>query len=173
MSDLESFKDYKKLVRLSPFLVATYMGQADEIHLEEEKVIELAHFEEFSLHSEEFTASAEIFLDLENEDFHEIWELNQSEILTLLQDLPKASMIVLGVDSHHLSEMLERVALQVARADGHVHDLEIAAASELEPILGDLTSITESMKEGVSEIPYEVKESVEEDSQSQYLEDNK
>ena len=39
MSNLESFKDYKKLVRLSPFLVATYMGQADEIHLEEEKVI--------------------------------------------------------------------------------------------------------------------------------------
>jgi len=173
MSNLESFKDYKKLVRLSPFLVATYMGQADEIHLEEEKVIELAHFEEFSLHSDEFTASAEIFLGLEDEDFHEIWELSQSEILTVLQDLPKASMIVLGVDSHHLSEMLERVALQVARADGHVHDLEIAAASELEPILGDLSSITNAIESSDSEIPYEVKDSVEEDSESQYYEDNK
>ena len=35
---LEEFKDNKHLVRMSPFLVATAMGKADGIFLEEEKV---------------------------------------------------------------------------------------------------------------------------------------
>ena len=72
---LEEFKDNKHLVRMSPFLVATAMGKADGIFLEEEKVVELSHFEDFSLHADEFSANAEIFLDLENDDFHHIWEM--------------------------------------------------------------------------------------------------
>ena len=36
---LEEFKDNKHLVRMSPFLVATAMGKADGIFLEEEKLL--------------------------------------------------------------------------------------------------------------------------------------
>lgn len=159
--ELEKFEDFKKLVRMSPFLVATYMGKADEIHLEEEKVVELAHFEDFSLHSEDFTASSEIFLDLEDDDFHEFWEMSQNEILQLLQNLPKAANVVLGTDSPHLSEMLERVALQVARADGVVHDLEIAAAHDLEAIFDDLNSSKELIEDiTFDEVPYELRDVV-------------
>ena len=139
--DLSNFDDCKKLVRLSPFFVATYMGKADELHLEEEKVIELSHFEEFSLDSDENSSAADIFLDLEQEDFHEIWELEQSEILSLLQNLPRASHIVLGINSGNLSAMLNRLAVQVAEADGLVHDLELAAAHELELVLEDLYAL--------------------------------
>ena len=144
---LEEFKDNKNLVRMSPFLVATAMGKADGIFLEEEKVVELSHFEEFSLHSDEFTASAEIFIDLENDDFHHIWELEIDEILSALKELPTASRIVLGTDSDHLAEMLERVALQVARSDGDVHDLEISIAGQLEDIFETLKHDSQIVKE--------------------------
>ena len=56
---LEEFKDNKHLVRMAPFLVATAMGKADGIFLEEEKVVELSHFEDFSLH---FKASENNFI---------------------------------------------------------------------------------------------------------------
>lgn len=144
---LDEFKDNKHLVRMSPFLVATVMGKADGIFLEEEKVIELSHFEEFSLHADEFTASSEVFLDLENDDFHHIWELEVDEILSALKELPTASRIVLGTDSDLLSEMLERVALQVARSDGDVHDLEISIAGQLEDIFETLKHDSQIVKE--------------------------
>ena len=71
----------------------------------------------------------------------EIWELEQSEILSLLQNLPRASHIVLGINSGKLSAMLNRLAVQVAEADGLVHDLELAAAHELELVLEDLYAL--------------------------------
>ena len=121
---LEEFKDNKHLVRMSPFLVATAMGKADGIFLEEEKVVELSHFEDFSLHADEFSANAEIFLDLENDDFHHIWEMEIKEIIEALKELPTAARIVLGLDAEHLVEMLERVVLQVARSDGDISESE-------------------------------------------------
>ena len=154
---LDEFKDNKHLVRMSPFLVATAMGKADGIFLEEEKVVELSHFEEFSLHSDDFTSSAEIFLDLENDDFHHIWELEVNEILSALKELPTAATIVLGTDSDHLAEMLERVALQVARSDGSVHDLEISVAAQLEEIFENLKHDSEIVKEtNFENSPYEI-----------------
>ena len=42
---LEEFKDNKHLVRMSPFLVATAMGKADGIFLEEEKVVTIESHE--------------------------------------------------------------------------------------------------------------------------------
>ena len=166
--DLSKFDDCKRLVRLSPFFVATYMGKADELHLEEEKVIELSHFEEFSLDAEENSSAADIFLDLEEEDFHEIWELEQSEILSLLQNLPRASHIVLGINSGNLSAMLNRLAVQVAEADGLVHDLELAAAHELELVLEDLYALQdleEDFEQGNidpdSDIPFGINTQVE------------
>tara|TARA_Y100000992_G_C21113957_1_gene418637 strand:- start:51 stop:611 length:561 start_codon:yes stop_codon:yes gene_type:complete len=152
--DLSNFADCKKLVRLSPFFVATYMGKADELHLEEEKVVELSHFEEFSLNSEENSSAADIFLNLEEEDFHEIWELEQSEILSLLHNLPRASHIVLGINSGNLSAMLNRLAVQVAEADGLVHDLELAAAHELELVLEDLYAL-EDLDRDLTELSYD------------------
>lgn len=151
--DLNNFDDCKKLVRLSPFFVSTYMGKADELHLEEEKVIELSHFEEFSLDADENSSAADLFLNLEDEDFHEIWELEQSEILSLLQNLPRASHIVLGINSGKLSEMLNRLAVQVAEADGVVHDLEMAAAHELELVLEDLYAL-QDLKQDLEENEY-------------------
>lgn len=154
---LEEFKDNKNLVRMSPFLVATAMGKADGIFLEEEKVFELSHFEEFSLHSDDFSSAADIFLDLENDDFHHIWELEVEEIISALKELPVAARIVLGLDADHLVEMLEAVVLQVARSDGDVHDLEIAVAGQLESIFDsirdDSTKITDSNFE---ESPYNI-----------------
>ena len=145
---LEEFKDNKNLVRMSPFLVATAIGKADGVFLEEEKVFELSHFEEFSIHSDEFSSAANIFLDLENEDFHHIWEMEVTEIIETLKELPVAARIVLGLDADHLVEMLEVVVLQVARSDGDVHDLEIAIASDLEAVFDsirdDASKITET-----------------------------
>ena len=154
---LEEFKDNKYLVRMSPFLVATAMGKADGIFLEEEKVVELSHFEEFSLHAEEFTANAELFLDLENDDFHHIWELEINEILEALKELPTAARIVLGLDAEHLVEMLERVVLQVARSDGDVHDLEIATAGELEVIFDSIRDDSSVLNEtNFDNSPYDI-----------------
>lgn len=144
---LEQFKDNKQLVRMSPFMVATVMGKADGIFLEEEKVIELSHFEDFSLNAEEFTTAGDLFLDLENEDFDNIWELDVDEILSTLKELPIASRIVLGTDSYLLAEMLERVALQIARSDGEVHDLEISVAAELEYIFETMKHDSQIVKE--------------------------
>ena len=154
---LEEFKDNKHLVRMSPFLVATAMGKADGIFLEEEKVVELSHFEEFSLHAEEFTANAELFLDLENDDFHHIWEMEINEILEALKELPTAARIVLGLDAEHLVEMLERVVLQVARSDGDVHDLEIATAGELEVIFDSIRDDSSVLNEtNFDNSPYDI-----------------
>ena len=130
---LDEFKDNKNLVRMSPFLVATAMGKADGVFLEEEKVFELSHFEEFSLHSEEFTSRADIFLDLENEDFHHIWELEVEEILSALKELP------------------------VARSDGEVHDLEIMIAGELEVIFDSIRDDTSNIqKSNFKDSPYDI-----------------
>ena len=154
---LEEFKDNKHLVRMSPFLVATAMGKADGIFLEEEKVVELSHFEEFSLHADEFTANAELFLDLENDDFHHIWEMEISEILEALKELPTAARIVLGLDAEHLVEMLERVVLQVARSDGDVHDLEIVTAGELEVIFDSIRDDSSVLNEtNFDNSPYDI-----------------
>ena len=154
---LEEFKDNKHLVRMSPFLVATAMGKADGIFLEEEKVVELSHFEEFSLHADEFTANAELFLDLENDDFHHIWEMEINEILEALKELPTAARIVLGLDAEHLVEMLERVVLQVARSDGDVHDLEIAIAGELEVIFDSIRDDSSVLNEtNFDNSPYDI-----------------
>ena len=154
---LEEFKDNKHLVRMSPFLVATAMGKADGIFLEEEKVVELSHFEEFSLHADEFTANAELFLDLENDDFHHIWEMEINEILEALKELPTAARIVLGLDAEHLVEMLERVVLQVARSDGDVHDLEIATAGELEVIFDSIRDDSSVLNEtNFDNSPYDI-----------------
>src|SRR6056300_244368 len=154
---LDEFKDNKQLVRMSPFLVATAMGKADGVFLEEEKVFELSHFEEFSLHSDEFSSRADIFLDLENDDFHHIWELEVEEILSALKELPVAARIVLGLDADHLVEMLEQVVLQVARSDGDVHDLEIAIASELEAIFDSIRDDSSNIdKSDFDESPYEI-----------------
>ena len=154
---LDEFKDNKQLVRMSPFLVATAMGKADGAFLEEEKVFELSHFEEFSLHSDEFSSRADIFLDLENDDFHHIWELEVEEILSALKELPVAARIVLGLDADHLVEMLEQVVLQVARSDGDVHDLEIAIASELEAIFDSIRDDSSNIdKSDFDESPYEI-----------------
>ena len=154
---LEEFKDNKHLVRMSPFLVATVMGKADGIFLEEEKVVELSHFEEFSLHADEFTANAELFLDLENDDFHHIWEMEINEILEALKELPTAARIVLGLDAEHLVEMLERVVLQVARSDGDVHDLEIATAGELEVIFDSIRDDSSVLNEtNFDNSPYDI-----------------
>ena len=154
---LEEFKDNKNLVRMSPFLVATAIGKADGVFLEEEKVFELSHFEEFSIHSDEFTSAANIFLDLENEDFHHIWEMEVTEIIETLKELPVAARIVLGLDADHLVEMLEVVVLQVARSDGDVHDLEIAIAKDLEAVFDsirdDASKITET---DFKESPYNI-----------------
>jgi len=148
--DFSSFDDCKKLIRLSPYLVSTYMGNADDLHLEEEKVIELAHFEDFSLTAEENSASSDIFLDLESESFHEIWELKNSEIYNLLQNIPRASNIVLGTQSDILADMLERLAIQVAQADGFIHDLEMSAAHDLDLIFEDLRMLTEEAEKIMS-----------------------
>ena len=154
---LEEFKDNKHLVRMSPFLVATAMGKADGIFLEEEKVVELSHFEEFSLHADEFTANAELFLDLESDDFHHIWEMEINEILEALKELPTAARIVLGLDAEHLVEMLERVVLQVARSDGDVHDLEIATAGELEVIFDSIRDDSSVLNEtNFDNSPYDI-----------------
>ena len=154
---LEEFKDNKHLVRMSPFLVATAMGKADGIFLEEEKVVELSHFEEFSLHADEFTANAELFLNLENDDFHHIWEMEINEILEALKELPTAARIVLGLDAEHLVEMLERVVLQVARSDGDVHDLEIATAGELEVIFDSIRDDSSILNEtNFDNSPYDI-----------------
>ena len=154
---LEEFKDNKHLVRMSPFLVATAMGKADGIFLEEEKVVELSHFEEFSLHADEFTANAELFLDLENDDFHHIWEMEINEILEALKELPTAARIVLGLDAEHLVEMLERVVLQVARSDGDVHDLEIATAGELEVVFDSIRDDSSVLNEtNFDNSPYDI-----------------
>ncbi len=154
---LEEFKDNKHLVRMSPFLVATAMGKADGIFLEEEKVVELSHFEEFSLHADEFTANAELFLNLENDDFHHIWEMEVNEILEALKELPTAARIVLGLDAEHLVEMLERVVLQVARSDGDVHDLEIATAGELEVIFDSIRDDSSVLNEtNFDNSPYDI-----------------
>ena len=154
---LEEFKDNKHLVRMSPFLVATAMGKADGIFLEEEKVVELSHFEEFSLHADEFTANAELFLNLENDDFHHIWEMEINEILEALKELPTAARIVLGLDAEHLVEMLERVVLQVARSDGDVHDLEIAIAGELEVIFDSIRDDSSVLNEtNFDNSPYDI-----------------
>ncbi len=154
---LEEFKDNKHLVRMSPFLVATVMGKADGIFLEEEKVVELSHFEEFSLHADEFTANAELFLNLENDDFHHIWEMEINEILEALKELPTAARIVLGLDAEHLVEMLERVVLQVARSDGDVHDLEIATAGELEVIFDSIRDDSSVLNEtNFDNSPYDI-----------------
>ena len=142
---------------MSPFLVATAMGKADGIFLEEEKVVELSHFEEFSLHADEFTANAELFLDLENDDFHHIWEMEINEILEALKELPTAARIVLGLDAEHLVEMLERVVLQVARSDGDVHDLEIATAGELEVIFDSIRDDSSVLNEtNFDNSPYDI-----------------
>lgn len=144
---LEEFKDNKNLVRMSPFLVATAMGKADGIFLEEEKVFELSHFEEFSLHSDEFTSAGDLFLNLENDDFHHIWELEVEEIIVALKELPVAARIILGLEADHLVEMLEAVVLQVARSDGEVHDLEIAVAGQLEAIFDSIRDNSNKIKE--------------------------
>ena len=154
---LEEFKDNKQLVRMSPFLVATAMGKADGVFLEEERVVELSHFEDFSLHAEDFTTAAELFLDLENDDFHHIWELEVDEILSTLKELPVAARIVLGLDAEHLVEMLERVVLQVARSDGTVHDLEISVAGEIEVIFDAIKHDTNTVKSSnLDESPYKI-----------------
>jgi hypothetical protein len=177
---LDEFKDNKNLVRMSPFLVATAMGKADGVFLEEEKVFELSHFEEFSLHSEEFTSRADIFLDLENEDFHHIWELEVEEILSALKELPVAARIVLGLDTDHLVEMLEQVVLQVARSDGDVHDLEIVIAGELEVIFDSIRDDASNIqKSNFKDSPYditdlesqEIKNSINEHNKAQDKED--
>tara|TARA_B110000444_G_C18571230_1_gene469466 strand:+ start:192 stop:728 length:537 start_codon:yes stop_codon:yes gene_type:complete len=177
---LEEFKDNKKLVRMSPFLVATAMGKADGVFLEEEKVFELSHFEEFSLHSEEFTSRADIFLNLEDDDFHHIWELEIEEILSALKELPVAARIVLGLDTDHLVEMLEQVVLQVARSDGDVHDLEIMVAGELEVIFDSIRDDASNIqKSNFKDSPYditdleskEIKDSINEHTTAQADED--
>ncbi len=173
---LEEFKDNKHLVRMSPFLVATAMGKADGIFLEEEKVVELSHFEDFSLHADEFSANSEIFLDLENDDFHHIWEMEIKEIIEALKELPTAARIVLGLDAEHLVEMLERVVLQVARSDGDVHDLEIAVAGELEVIFDSIRDDSTTLLEtNFDNSPYDISdiETKElKDSISEYNEEN-
>lgn len=177
---LDEFKDNKNLVRMSPFLVATAIGKADGVFLEEEKVYELSHFEEFSLHSEEFTSRAEIFLNLEDDDFHHIWELEVEEILSALKELPVAARIVLGLDTDHLVEMLEQVVLQVARSDGDVHDLEIMVAGELEVIFDSIRDDASNIqKSNFKDSPYditdleskEIKDSINEHNTEQIQED--
>jgi len=177
---LDEFKDNKNLVRMSPFLVATAMGKADGVFLEEEKVFELSHFEEFSLHSEEFTSRADIFLNLEDDDFHHIWELEVEEILSALKELPVAARIVLGLDTDHLVEMLEQVVLQVARSDGDVHDLEIVVAGELEVIFDSIRDDASNIqKSNFKDSPYditdlesqEIKNSINEHNKAQDKED--
>jgi len=177
---LDEFKDNKNLVRMSPFLVATAMGKADGVFLEEEKVFELSHFEEFSLHSEEFTSRADIFLNLEDDDFHHIWELEVEEILSTLKELPVAARIVLGLDTDHLVEMLEQVVLQVARSDGDVHDLEIVVAGELEVIFDSIRDDASNIqKSNFKDSPYditdlesqEIKNSINEHNKAQDKED--
>ena len=177
---LDEFKDNKNLVRMSPFLVATAIGKADGVFLEEEKVYELSHFEEFSLHSEEFTSRAEIFLILQDDDFHHIWELEVEEILSALKELPVAARIVLGLDTDHLVEMLEQVVLQVARSDGDVHDLEIMVAGELEVIFDSIRDDASNIqKSNFKDSPYditdleskEIKDSINEHNTEQIQED--
>ena len=177
---LDEFKDNKNLVRMSPFLVATAIGKADGVFLEEEKVYELSHFEEFSLHSEEFTSRADIFLNLEDDDFHHIWELDVEEILSALKELPLAARIVLGLDTDHLVEMLEQVVLQVARSDGDVHDLEIMVAGELEVIFDSIRDDASNIqKSNFKDSPYditdleskEIKDSINEHNTEQIQED--
>lgn len=140
---MSDFTDHKTLVRMSPFLVAGLMAKADGLVLEEEKVIELAHFEEFSLQAHDTSVMASLFLDLHDEEFHEVWEMEYSEILVLLNNLPQAALIVVGTEVSELAKMLETTALQVANADGDIHDLEIAAAYELETIFIDLYTASE------------------------------
>ena len=121
------------------------------------EVVELSHFEEFSLHADEFTANAELFLNLENDDFHHIWEMEINEILEALKELPTAARIVLGLDAEHLVEMLERVVLQVARSDGDVHDLEIATAGELEGIFDSIRDDSSVLNEtNFDNSPYDI-----------------
>jgi hypothetical protein len=126
------------------------MGNADDVHLEEEKVIELSHFEDFSLNSIENSTSADIFLNLEKESFHDIWELENSEIYDLLQNVPRASHIALGTHSGELADMLERLAIQVAQADGYIHDLEMSAAHDLDLIFEDLRLMTDEAEKIMS-----------------------
>ena len=86
-----------------------------------------------------------------------------------IRDRPRAYHIVLGINSGKLSAMLNRLAVQVAEADGLVHDLELAAAHELELVLEDLYALQdleEDFEQGNyidpdSDIPFGVNTQVE------------
>ena len=140
MDNLHNFKNSEYLVRMSPFLVASYIGKSDALHLETEKLIDLFDFEEFSLQAKELTTSSEIFLNLENEDYDFIWQLNLEDLLSIIRNLPDAAIKVLGKDASILVLMLEKVVMQVAKADGYIHDLEIAGAGDLEIVLEDIVN---------------------------------
>ena len=140
MDNLHNFKNSEYLVRMSPFLVASYIGKSDALHLETEKLIDLFDFEEFSLQAKELTTSSEIFLNLENEDYDFIWQLNLEDLLSIIRNLPDAVIKVLGKDASILVLMLEKVVMQVAKADGYIHDLEIAGAGDLEIVLEDIVN---------------------------------
>ena len=58
MDNLYNFKNPERLVRMSPFLVASYIGKSDALHLEAEKLVDLFDFEEFSLQAKELTFSS-------------------------------------------------------------------------------------------------------------------
>ena len=166
---MSDFTDHKTLVKMSPFLVAALMAKADGLVFEEEKVIELAHFEEFSLQAHDTSVISTLFLDIHDEDFHEVWEMEYSEILVLLNKLPQSALIVVGTEVSELAKMLETTALQVANADGDIHDLEIAAAHELENIFIDLYTASELIDkvDGQEDLTFhQIIDSVEE-SQSQ------
>ena len=140
---MNQFEEHKSLVRQSPFLVAALMAKADGILLEEEKIIDLGIFEDFSLNAYENSVMADLFLDLSDDEFHEVWTLEFTEIISLLNKLPEAAVIVVGTEVSELAKMLETVALQVANSDGDIHELEIAAAQELENIFIDLYTASE------------------------------
>jgi|TARA_Y100000389_G_scaffold172160_1_gene180398 hypothetical protein len=166
---MSDFTNHKTLVKMSPFLVAALMAKADGLVLEEEKVIELAHFEEFSLQAHDTSVISTLFLDIHDEEFHEVWEMEYSEILVLLNKLPQSALIVVGTEVSELAKMLETTALQVANADGDIHDLEIAAAHELENIFIDLYTASELIDkvDGQEDLTFhQIIDSVEE-SQSQ------
>jgi len=149
VTDINKFRNPEYLVRMSPFLVASFVGKSDGIHLETEKLIDLFDFEDFSLQAKEFTVSSEIFLELENENYDYIWQLSIEELLSIIKDLPESANEILGKNMSKLSSMLEKVVLQVAKADGFIHDLEIGGAEELENIFNNMTTklLTEQDKE--------------------------
>lgn len=140
MDNLYNFKNPERLVRMSPFLVASYIGKSDALHLEAEKLVDLFDFEEFSLQAKELTASSEIFLNLENEDYDYIWQLSLEDLLSIIRNLPDAAIKVLGKDASILVLMLEKVVMQVAKADGYIHDLEIAGAEDLGKTFEDIVN---------------------------------